>query len=96
MYVGETGRSVRTKKREHADAVKIFNTKKSALSQHVMDFDHKIDWNNVKILKSQSHGYRRRVAESFSINQKACLCNVINRNDGASFPAVYSVFIFNK
>ena len=39
VYVGETGRRVRTRKREHADAVKIFNTKESALSQHVMDFD---------------------------------------------------------
>ena len=49
--LGETGRSVRTRKREHADAVKSFSTKKSALSQHVMDFDHRIDWDNVKILK---------------------------------------------
>ena len=63
-----------------------------------MDFDHKfrIDWENVKILKSESHAYRRRVAESFLINQKACLCNVINRNDGANFPTVYSVFVSNK
>ena len=53
MYVGETGRSVRTRKREHVDAVKTFNTKKSALSQHVMEFDHRIDWDNVKILKSE-------------------------------------------
>ena len=51
MYVGETGCSVGTREREHADAVKTFNTKKSALSQHVIDFDHGIDWNNVKILK---------------------------------------------
>ena len=36
------------------------------------------------------------VAESFLLNQKACLCNVINRNDGANFPAVYSVFVSNK
>ena len=96
MYGGETGRSVRTRKREHANAVKTFNTKKSALSQHVMDFNDRIDWDNVKILKSESHAYRRRVAESFLINQKACLCNVINRNGGANFPAVYSVFIANK
>ena len=95
VYVGETERSVRTRKREHADAVKTFNTKKSALSQHVMDFDHRKDWDNVKILKS-AHAYRRRVAESFLINEKACSCNVINRNDGANFPAVYSVFVSNK
>ena len=88
VYLGETGRSVRTRKREHADAVKTFTTKKSALSQHVMDFVNmswmnRIDWDNVKILKSEFHAYRRRVAESFLINQKACSCNVINRNDGA-------------
>ena len=40
--------------------------------------------------------YRRRVAESFLINQKACSCNVINHNDGANFPTVYSVFVSNK
>ena len=59
VYVGETGRSVRTRKREHAAAFKTFNTRKSALSQHVMDFNHRIDRNNVKILKSKSHAYRR-------------------------------------
>ena len=32
VYVGKTGRGVRTRKREHADAVKTFNTKKSTLS----------------------------------------------------------------
>ena len=76
--------------------VKTFNIKKSELSQHVMEFDHRIDWDNVKILKSESHAYRRRVAESFLTNQKACSCNVSNRNDGANFPAVYSVFVSHK
>ena len=61
-----------------------------------MDFDHRIDWDNVKILKSESHAYRRRVAASLLINQKACSCNVINRNDGANFSAVCSVVISNK
>ena len=96
VFVGETGRSVGTRKREHVDAIKTFNIKKSALSQHGMDFDHRIDWDNVKILKLESHAYRRRVAESLLINQKARSLNVINRNDGTNFPAVYSVFIANK
>ena len=51
MYVGKTERSVRTRKREHVDGVKIFNTKKSSLSQPVLDFDHRIDWDDVKIIK---------------------------------------------
>ena len=96
MYVGETRCSARTRKREHVDAVKTFNIKKLALSQHVLDFDHRIDWDNVKIPKSESRAYRRRVAKSFLINQKTRSCNVINRNDGANFPAIYSVLITNK
>ena len=75
---------------------RLFNTEKSALSQHVMDFDHGIDWDNIKILKPESHAYRGRVAKSFLINQKACSCNVISCNDGANFVSVYNVFVSNK
>ena len=96
MHVGETERSVKTRKREHVDEVKTFNTRKSALRQHVVDFDHRIDWVNATTLKSESYAYSRRVAKSFLINQKACSCNVINRNDGANIPSVYTVFISNK
>ena len=42
MYVGESGRSAKTRKRKHDDALKTFNYKKSALNQYVMDFDHRI------------------------------------------------------
>ena len=76
--------------------VKTFNTKKSALGKHVIDFDHRIDWNNVKILKSNIHAFKRPVAESFLINQENRSLNVINRNDGANFPAVYNAFTTNK
>ena len=96
VSVGETGRSVGTRKWEHVNEVKIFNTKMSPPSQHVMDFDHRIDWENVKILKSESHAYRRRVAENFLINQKARSLNVINCNDGTNFLAVYNMSTANK
>ena len=64
----------------------------SALSQHVVNFDHRISWDNVKILNSVSHAYRSRLAESFLTNQKARSLNAINHNDCANFPAVCSVF----
>ena len=54
VYIGKTGCSARTRKRAHVDAVKTFNTKKSALSQHVMDFNRRVDWDYVKNC-SQSH-----------------------------------------
>ena len=35
IYVGETGPSVKTRKREHVSAVRNFDSEKSALCQHV-------------------------------------------------------------
>ena len=96
VYIGETGCNVRTRKREHIDAVKTFNTIKSALSQHLEDFDHRIDWDNVKILKSESHAHSCRDAEIFLINQKARSLNMIDRNDGRNFSAVCSMFTANN
>ena len=88
VYIGETGRSITTRGREHVDAVKNLDVKKSALCQHVVNKDHVIDWGNVEILKRESHWHRRRVAEGFLINQKALSMNVLNRNDGMIVPSV--------
>ena len=37
---------------------RLLTPEKIALSQHVMNFDHKIDWDNIKIPNSESHAYR--------------------------------------
>ena len=91
VYIGETGRSITTRRREHVDAVKNLDVKKSPLCQHVVNKDHVIDWGNVEILKRESHWHRRRVAEGFLINQKALSMNDLNRNDGMIVPSVYNV-----
>ena len=65
IYIGEMGRSVKTRKRKHVSAVRNFDPEKSALCQHVLEHDHVIDWENVEILKSEPHANRRRTAESF-------------------------------
>ena len=44
IYIRDTGRSLKNKKREHFDAVKRMDVKKSALCQHIVDFDHFIAW----------------------------------------------------
>ena len=93
VYIGETGRSLKTRKKEHANAVKSNVIKQSALVQHVIDHDHTINWQNTKILKSERNIFKRRFAESFLINQKSKKCDVINRNDGLSMPPVYKILL---
>ena len=101
--IGETGRSLKTRKR----AVKRMYVKKSALCQHIVDFDHFIAWDEAKILKMEANYSKPRTAESFFINQRATIdltnklfkiygateVNVLNRIDGANMPVVYGMLM---
>ena len=89
VYIGETSRSLETRKREHIDAVKNFDLKKLALCQHVAENDHFIKWNNAEILRRETNWHKRRIAEGCLINQTSLELNVLNRNDGLIVPSIY-------
>ena len=55
VYIRETGRSLETRKREHIDAVKNLDLKKSAPCQHVTENDHFINWNNASKYYEGNH-----------------------------------------
>ena len=54
VYIDETGHSLDSRKCEHVAAVRKFDTKNSALCQHVVENDYFTDWENTKILR-ESH-----------------------------------------
>ena len=65
VYVGEIGRSLNTRKKEHVKAVKDIYLQKTALCQHIATCDHFIAWDNAYIFKIEPHYRKRRIAESF-------------------------------
>ena len=71
MYIGKADRSLEIRKREHIDAVKNFDVKKSALCQLVAKYGHLIDWDNAEILRRKPHWHKRWIAEGYLINQKS-------------------------
>ena len=57
-YVGETGRSFETRKKEHIRSVK--NCKKgSNIAKHAWDLNHRIDFNNGKVIDSGNYRTRK-------------------------------------
>ena len=57
-YVSETGRSYETRKKEHIRNVK--NCKKgSNIAKHAWDLDHRIDFNNGKVINSGNYRTRK-------------------------------------
>ena len=71
---------------EHKLAIRNQEPEKSALCEHSMQFDHLIDWNNSKVLKTEAHYSKRLTSEAWFINSHP---HVMNRADGDSLPRVY-------
>ena len=67
-------------------AVKNAEPEKSALCEHLMLFDHRINWEESTVLKYVNSYCRRLIAESGFINAHT---NVIDRSDGDTLPSVY-------
>ena len=93
FYVGKTGCSLSTRKKEHVKAVKEMNLQKSTFCQYIATCDHFIAWDNAYILKIEPHYRKRRIAESFSINKRAKVVNVLNQSDGLVLPSIYSMLL---
>ena len=60
---------------------------KSALTKHVFDNEHSVDWANAKILNFELDFAKRRFIESYFINQ---IPNTMNDKQNGKFPSIYS------
>ena len=75
-YVGQTGRCLSKRMKEHRKAVESGDCANSA----------PVDWNNVRVLEQQPHYYHRLTLESIHFRSHP---NTLNRNDG-TLPLVYN------
>ena len=86
VFVGQAKRDLESRVAEHGGAVENAEPETFALCEHLMLFDHRIDWEDSTVLKCVD-GYRRRlIAGGWFINAHT---NVINRSDGETLSSVY-------
>jgi hypothetical protein len=86
-YVGETGRQLGQRIKEHSAALRLIQPQKSALAQHAVNTAHDIDWASAAILDREAVWKKRRWKESYHI---ARTMNNINRDDGLILPPQYT------
>ena len=86
VYIGQTNRDLKSRLAEHKLAIRNQEPEKSALCEHSIQFDHLIDWNNSKVLKTEAHHSKRLTSEAWFSNSHP---HVMNRSDGDSLPQVY-------
>ena len=107
-YVGETGRQLGVRLKEHQkDSEKIAEKKftramrksstteqhKSAITDHVAQENHLIDWEETKIIDRDSNPFTRKVREAIQIRKRGT--KALNRDDGLhSLDHVYNPLLF--
>ena len=90
-YIGQTGRCLSLRLKEHQRAVRTLNTDTSALAEHVLSADHHIDWDNTTILDHHLFTQHRCLMESWYIHRDK---NIMNREKGP-LPEGYLLLMYS-
>ncbi len=69
MYIGESGRDLNTRLKEHKAHGHRGEYDKSAIVKHSADLDHVIDWDQTRIIAPERHWYTRRIREAIEIHK---------------------------
>ena len=88
VYVGQTGRTLEHRMKEHKRALCLLDDNISAVAEHSIKQEHRINWENAKVVARRNLTHQRCFLESWFISQKP----IMNRDDGA-LPRVYNSLI---
>jgi hypothetical protein len=75
-YIGEPGRPLAVRIREHGHNLKNGLLEKSKLVQHAFEEDHQVAWNEAKVLNIESNSRYRKYKESAHL---ACMNSPISQ-----------------
>ncbi|KAL9977406.1 hypothetical protein ACROYT_G014803 [Oculina patagonica] len=86
VYIGETGRPMQDRIKEHDRDIRLARTQTSAVAEHTNNTGHYPLWNKVKFIDRDSHWYTSRVKEAIHIRLHL---NNINRDSGIEIPEAW-------
>lgn len=67
IYIGETGRTLKTRLSEHKNALKNSNIERSGVAEHCLTCLCQPDLENATILAKESNGYKRKIRETIEM-----------------------------
>ena len=91
QYIGETGRSLQTRRCEHKRSVRDNKVEQSALAEHVQQTGHAISWKNMWPVIKKNRWCQRRCNEACMIFKTKNV--MVNRDCGKVLPDVYKSLI---
>ncbi|KAJ8946038.1 hypothetical protein NQ318_023287 [Aromia moschata] len=91
-YIGQTKRSILTRFKEHMAHLKYGRTEKSCVAQHAFDNNHRIDINNLKLIRNVTNSRQLDAFESLEIIK----CNNSMNKDNGPIPTSPLFALINK
>ena len=88
VYIGETGRPMQERIKEHDRDIRLVRTQNSAVSEHANETGHKPLWNKFKFIDRDNHWYTWKVKEAIHIRLHP---NNINKDNGIEIPEAWRV-----
>ena len=73
VYIGENGRNLSLRLKEHKTNCEKAELEKSAVAKHSWTNDHRIKWNEASILGTESHKFSRKMRESIEIEKHSTI-----------------------
>ena len=86
VYIGETGRAMQDRIKEHDRDIRLARTQTSAVSEHANETVHHPIWKEVKFIDLDPHWYTRKVKEAIQIRLDP---SKINRDSGIEIPEAW-------
>ena len=85
-YIGESGRPLSTRLKEHKKAVAELSKHHSGVAEHVVDTGHEIDWEAVSILDKEPWQQQRKILEAIHIRRER---PSMNRDQGYELTPIF-------
>ena len=89
VYIGQTGRTLEHRLKEHRRALSSGNTAQSVVAEHAVDQMHVIDWNEAQVMACHPYHHQKCALEAWHIRTE---CQKMNR-DAVPLPSVYDPLI---
>ena len=86
VHIGETGKAMQDRIKEHDRDIRLARTQTSAVSEHANETGHLPIWKEVKFIDRDPHWYTRRVKEAIHIRLHP---DNINRDSGIEIPEAW-------
>lgn len=92
-YVGQTGRKLSIRIKEHNKHINRNTTNKSVITEHRINLNHNFKWEDITILDTENHYNKRLISEMIHIKRQKNSLNL--QTDTESLPTAYDNIINN-